>query len=54
MWEEMCIWLKILMWTFWSIISVKDVYKKQLGYKNVQHVFVLEPEMNMNEGLLLV
>ena len=38
---------------FLSIISVKDVYKSQLGYKNVGHVYVLELGMEMNEGLFL-
>ena len=27
---------------FLSIIDVKDVYKSQLGYKNVEHIYVLE------------
>ena len=39
---------------FLSIISVKDVYKSQLGYKNVEHIYVLEPGMKMNEGLFLI
>ena len=39
---------------FLSIISVKDVYKSQLGYQNVEHIFVLEPAMEMNEGHFLV
>ena len=28
--------------------------KKQLGYNNAKHVYVLEPGMNMDEGLFLV
>ena len=36
---------------FLSIISVKDVYKSELGYKNVEHIYVLELGMNMNECL---
>ena len=39
---------------FLSIISVKDVYKSQLSYKNVEHICVLEPGMEMNEGFFLV
>ena len=39
---------------FPSIISVKDVYKSQLGYKNVEHIYVLEPGMKMDKGLFLV
>ena len=39
---------------FLSIINVKDVYKSKLGYKNVEHIYVLEPRTNINEGLLLV
>ena len=39
---------------FLSIISVKDVYKSQLGHKNVEHTYVLEPGMEMNEGIFLV
>ena len=39
---------------FLSIISVKDVYKSQLGYKNVEHIYVLEPGMEMNKGLFLI
>ena len=30
------------------------IYKKKLGYKNVKHVYVLEPGMNTNEKLFLV
>ena len=37
---------------FLSIISFKDVLK--LGYKNVEHIYVLEPGMEMNEDLFLV
>ena len=33
---------------------MKDVYKKKLGFKNVGHVYVLELDMDMNEGLFLV
>ena len=39
---------------FLSIINVKDVYKSQLGYKNVEHIYVLELGMEMNEGIFLV
>ena len=39
---------------FLSIINVKDVYKSQLGYKNVEHIYVLKPGMEMNEGIFLV
>ena len=39
---------------FLSIISVKDAYKSQLGYKNAEHIYVLEPIMEMNEGLFLI
>ena len=37
-----------------SIITVKEVYKSELGYKNVEHIYVMEPRMEMNEGLFLV
>ena len=39
---------------FLSIISFKDVYKLKLGYKNVEHIYVLEPGMEMNEDHFLV
>ena len=39
---------------FLSIISVKDVYKSEVGYKNVEHIYVLEPGIDINEGLFLV
>ena len=39
---------------FLSIISVRDVYKSQLSSKNVEHIYVLELGMKMNEGLFLV
>ena len=39
---------------FLSIISVKDVNKSQLGYMNVEHIYVLESGMEMNEVFFLV
>ena len=39
---------------FLSIISVKDVYKSKLCHKNVEHIYVLEPRMEMNEGLFFL
>ena len=39
---------------FLSIIIVKDVYKKKKSYKNFEHVYVLEPSMNVNERPFLV
>ena len=39
---------------FLSIINVKDVNKSELGYKNVEHIYVLEPGMDINEGFFLV
>ena len=35
---------------FLSIIHVNDVYKSELGYKNVEHIYVLETRMDINEG----
>ena len=39
---------------FLSIVNVKDVYKSNLGYKNVEHIYVLEPGMDINVDLFLV
>ena len=39
--------------SFLSIISVEDVYKSHLGYKNA-HIYVLEPRMEMHEGIFLI
>ena len=39
---------------FISIISVKDAYKSQLGYKNAENIYVLEPIMEMNDDLFLI
>ena len=39
---------------FMSIISVKNVYKSLLGYKNVENIYVLELGMEMNEGIFLI
>ena len=36
---------------FLSIINIKDVYKSKLCYKNVELIYVLEPGIEMNEGL---
>ena len=36
---------------FLYIISVKDVYKSELGYENVEYIYVLESGMKMNESL---
>lgn len=34
-----------MIWTI-SIITIKEVYQKELGYANVEHVYILEPKMN--------
>ena len=39
---------------FLSIINVKDVHKSNLGYKNVEHIYVLELGIDINESLFLV
>ena len=33
---------------------LKIFYKSQLGYKNVEHIYVLELGMEINEGLFLI
>ena len=39
---------------FLSIITIKDVYKSELGYKNVEHIYVLELGMEMNKGIFFL
>ena len=39
---------------FLTIISAKNVYKSQLSYKNVEHIYALELGMEMNDGLFII
>ena len=37
-----------------DILTIKNVYKTQLNYPNLQHLYVMDPRMSMNEGGLLL
>ena len=39
---------------FLTTISAKNVYKSQLSYKNVKHIYILELGMEMNDGLFVI
>ena len=33
-----------------DILTIENVYKTQLNYQNLQHLFVMDPRRSMNEG----